>query len=78
MTQDEERYYEAYFDTFASKGWKQFIEDMQGLEETLNDLASINDADSFFLRKGQAQIVARILGFQSAVERSYKDAKETE
>jgi heme oxygenase len=76
MTQDEERYFEAYFDLFASQGWKQFIEDMDGLEESINDLASINDAENFHLRKGQLQIVRRILGFESAIKTAYQDQKE--
>ena len=78
MTQDEERYFEAYFDLFSSQGWKQFIEDMDGLDDTINDLASINDADNFFLRKGQLQIVRRILGFESAIKNAYQDNKENE
>ena len=76
MTQDEEKYYEHYFDTFASEGWKQFIEDMAGLEESVNDLASINDADKFFLSKGQLMIIRRILNFEDAMKKAYQEAKE--
>jgi hypothetical protein len=76
MTQDEEKYYEHYFDTFASEGWKQFIEDMEGLEESVNDLASINDADKFFLSKGQLMIIRRILGFENTMKKLYQMQKE--
>jgi hypothetical protein len=76
MTQDEEKYFEHYFDTFASEGWKQFIEDMAGLEESVNDLASINDADKFFVSKGQLTIVRRILGFENAIKEAYQMQKE--
>jgi hypothetical protein len=76
MTQDEEKYFENYFDTFATQGWKQFIEDMEGLEETVNDLASINDADKFFVSKGQLVIIRRILNFQDAMLKAYQEAKE--
>lgn len=77
MTQDEERYFESYFDLFSTQGWKQFIEDMDGIQETLNDILSIKDSDDYLVRKGQAQIVNRILGFEDAIKFAYKEQKGT-
>lgn len=75
MTNDEEKYFEDYFDTFATPGWKQFMDEMQEIQDELNNLLNVTSADDFLSKKGQAQILNRILNFQSAIERVYKDQK---
>lgn len=73
MDKDTEQYFERYFDLFATDGWKQFIEDMKENKESLSDILSIKDANEFFHRKGQINVLSLILNFQDAIEQSFKE-----
>lgn len=74
MTDKErEDYFDKYWDLFASSGWKQFIEDLNDSAKSLDDICTIKDANEFFYRKGQVEILRRVLNFQRTMEESYKE-----
>lgn len=76
MDKELEQYYEAYFDMFNTKGWKQFMEDMEGNQESLNMVLTIRDANDFYQRKGKLEVLNLILNFKSYIENSYKEAQD--
>ena len=45
MDKELQEYYEESFDTFSSKGWKYFIEDMETLLEALNDFETVDNVE---------------------------------
>jgi len=69
-TQD---YFDRYFDLFASQGWKQFIEDMEDNRTLMSDLLTIKDANDLYYRKGQLEVLNRIVNFQLAIETAYEE-----
>ena len=75
MDKDTERYFENYFDMFATEGWKQFMEDMEENKSTLSSIMSIKEANDFFYRKGQVTTLSLILNFQDSIEQSFKEHK---
>lgn len=75
MDKELEQYFTRYFDLFATEGWKQFMEDMEDNKSTLSDILSIKEANDFFYRKGQINILSLILNFQDAIEQSFKENK---
>jgi hypothetical protein len=78
MDKELERYYETYFDLFASEGWKQFIEDTEGDINLVSDLMSVKDANDLYYRKGQLETLNRIVNFKELIERSYKEQQQDE
>ena len=74
MDKELEQYFEAYFDLFNTKGWLQFMEDMEGNREVLNNVATIKDANDFYIRKGKLEALNQMLNFKAYIENSYKDA----
>lgn len=78
MDKDLERYFETYFDLFASEGWKQFIEDTEGNINLVSDLMSVKDANDLYYRKGQLETLNRIVNFKELIERSYKEQQQDE
>jgi len=74
-TQD---YFDRYFDLFASQGWKQFIEDMEDNRTLMSDLLTIKDANDLYYRKGQLEVLNRIVNFQLAIENAYKEVTDEE
>lgn len=78
MDKELERYFEIYFDLFASEGWKQFIEDTEGNINLVSDLMSVKDANDLYYRKGQLETLNRIVNFKELIERSYKEQQQDE
>lgn len=72
MDKDTQQYFDRYFDLFASEGWKQFIEDMEGNRELMSDLMTVKDANDLFYRKGQVDVLNRIVNFQDSIENAHK------
>lgn len=72
MDKDTQQYFDKYFDLFASEGWKQFIEDMEGNRDLMSDLMTVKDANDLFYRKGQVDVLNRIVNFQDSIENAHK------
>mgnify|MGYP000666364715 CR=1 FL=1 len=70
MTEHEKKYYDNYFDLFASDGWKQFIEDITEIYHSYN-VDHCNSADDLFKAKGERAVLSRILGFSNGIEAAY-------
>lgn len=66
-------YYDAMFDMFSTKGWKEFIADVEFALDAIDNLESITDERHLFNAQGQIKTLKYILGFQSALEQSYED-----
>ena len=73
MDKELQRYYENLLDLFTRDGWKQFIEDIQDNAEVLRDINTINDDKQFWFRRGQLEVVERILSYKVTIKNSYED-----
>jgi hypothetical protein len=72
VDKDTQQYFGRYFDMFASEGWKQFIEDMEGNRDLMSDLMTVKDANDLYYRKGQVDVLNRMVNFQDSIENAYK------
>lgn len=77
MTLDEEKYYDNYFSTFATDGWKQLIEDLQELFDTYQ-IENIQDDMHLKYVQGERQILRRLLQFETGIRTAYDTIKERE
>ena len=73
--QDKElqQYYEEQFSMFATKGWRDFIEDKQTLYEAIDDLATIENEQTLWFRKGQLDILNLILDRAKTYEAAWME-----
>jgi hypothetical protein len=78
VDKDTQQYFDRYFDMFASEGWKQFIEDMEGNRDLMSDLMTVKDANDLFYRKGQVDVLNRIVNFQDSIENAHKVVTDEE
>lgn len=75
MTQEEEKYYNAYFDMFTTEGWKSFVQDIQGVHDGYV-IENIKDSEELYRVQGERNVLQRILGFQNGIEAAYASIKE--
>lgn len=76
MDKELQEYYETLLDLFAHKGWKVFIEDIQGNADMLNDILTIKDEQGFWYRRGQLEAAMRVLSYESTIKDSYDEFAE--
>lgn len=78
MERELQDYYEARFSTMATKGWEDFIEDVQNLYDTYNNIHSAESFEEFHKRKGQLDILNWVLTLKEASEQTYEELKNEE
>ena len=73
--QDKElqEFYEEQFSMFATKGWRDFTEDMQELFTAVDDLTTIDNEHTLWFRKGQLDVIQLILDRKAACERVWSE-----
>jgi len=67
-----EKYYEERFSTMATQGWKQFLEDVQGIFDAVNKVAPIQNELDLYFRKGQLDILQWVLTLKESSEQAYE------
>ena len=72
MNKDLQDYYENYFEMFATKGWKQLIEEV---EESIDafKIDNINNEQELMIARGQLSQLRSLKGLQSVIEQAYED-----
>ena len=69
-------YYEETFSMMATQGWKLLMEDLTKIKNTVNELSTVQDAQSLFHRQGQIDILNLLLTRKEACERAYEELTE--
>ena len=76
MTEQDKEYYDALLEMFTnSKGWKFFQEDIKKFLDAAAVWENLNDANEFFVRKGNLQTLTYVNNFE-AITRSNLDNLE--
>lgn len=70
MDQETQKYYDNYFDLFASEGWKEFITEMREVHENYR-IEQIKDETELNRVKGERATLFRVLRFEDAIRRHY-------
>lgn len=68
-----EKYYEEQFSMFSTIGWRDFVEDMQTLYDAVDDLGTIENAQTLWFRKGQIDILNLILERAKTYEAAWRE-----
>lgn len=64
-------YYEDLLSMYASPGWKHFAEDLAKLKAEANTLAGIESMEQLFIRKGQVDIIDKVIAQPLVTEVAY-------
>ena len=73
MQQELQQYYEDRFSTMTTVGWKQFIEDVQALFDSYNNISTVDTHEELHKRKGQLDILQWVLTLKSVSEQAYEE-----
>jgi len=73
LDKELQQYYEERFSTMATVGWKQFIEDVQALFDSYNNISTVDTHEELHKRKGQLDILQWVLTLKSVSEQAYEE-----
>ena len=73
LDQETEQYYNKYFDLFNNPGWKQLIEELQQNALVINSVEATKDSNDLYVRKGQLNVLAYLINFETATNNNYEE-----
>jgi hypothetical protein len=68
MDNEDDKYVDAMFEMFRTKGWKMLIEDLSKNENNINSVRDTKDSEDLNFRKGQLNILASLVSLETQVE----------
>jgi hypothetical protein len=73
MTDEKlQAYYEERFSMMATQGWKDLIEDAQGFFDGINKVATIQNENELFMKKGQLDVLQWLLSLKDSSSQTYE------
>jgi hypothetical protein len=73
LDQETEQYYNKYFDLFNNPGWKQLIEELKQNALVINSVEATKDENDLYVRKGQLNVLAYLINFETATNNNYEE-----
>ena len=72
MDKELQQYYEDRFTMFTTKGWKDLVEDIQKIKDTIR-VEDIPDEKTLFARKGELRIMNWLINLKDVSEQAHQD-----
>jgi hypothetical protein len=76
MNPELQKYYEERFSTMATEGWKDLMEDIDTMIESLNNISTIPDEKSLQFKKGELSILTWLRTLKEVSERAFEELNE--
>ena len=76
MTPELQKYYEARFDLMSKEGWKDLMDDIDTMIESLNNISTIPDEKSLQFKKGELSILTWLRTLKEVSERAFEELNE--
>ena len=76
MSPELQRYYEARFDLMSREGWKDLMEDIDNMINSLNNISTIPDEKSLQFKKGELSILTWLKTLRQVSTQAYEELNE--
>ena len=76
MSPELQRYYENRFSTMATEGWKDLMEDIDNMINSLNNISTIPDEKSLQFKKGELSILTWLKTLKQVSTQAYEELNE--
>jgi len=73
MTPELDKYYSDRFSMMAMDGWKDLMEDIDNMIESLNNISTIPDEKSLQFKKGELSILVWLKTLREVSQRAYEE-----
>ena len=69
MDKEDEKYVDAMFEMFRTKGWQMLMEDLSKDYNLYNSVTVTKDNEDLWFRKGQLDVLTLVTSLETQVER---------
>ena len=76
MTPELQKYYEERFSTMATAGWKDLMDDVDNMINSLNNISTIPDEKSLQFKKGELSILTWLKTLKQVSTQAYEELNE--
>ena len=76
MTPELQKYYENRFSTMSTDGWKDLMDDIDNMINSLNNISTIPDEATLHFKKGELSILTWLRTLKEVSERAYEELNE--
>jgi len=76
MTPELQKYYEERFSTMSTAGWKDLMDDIDIMIESLNNISTIPNEETLHYKKGELSILTWLRTLKEISERAYEELNE--
>ena len=76
MTPELQRYYESRFDLMSGDGWRDLMEDIDNMINSLNNISTIPDEKSLQFKKGELSILVWLKTLKQVSTQAYEELNE--
>ena len=76
MTPELQHYYESRFDMMSTDGWKDLMEDIDNMVNSLNNISTIPDEKSLQFKKGELSILTWLKTLKQVSTQAYEELNE--
>jgi hypothetical protein len=76
VTPDLQKYYEDRFSMMATGGWKDLMEDIDNMINSLNNISTIPDEKSLQFKKGELSILVWLKTLRQVSTQAYEELNE--
>ena len=76
MTPELQHYYESRFDMMGTDGWKDLMEDIDTMINSLNNISTIPDEKSLQFKKGELSILTWLKTLKQVSTQAYEELNE--
>ena len=75
MDKELQQYYEDRFTMFTTKGWKDLVEDVQKIKDSIK-VEDIQDEKTLFASRGELRIMNWLINLKDVSEQAHQDLVE--
>ena len=68
MDKEDEKYVDAMFEMFRTKGWQMLMEDLSNDYNLYNSVKVTKDNEDLWFRKGQLDVLSKVTSLETQVE----------
>ena len=76
MDRELQDYYENRFGLFGTKGWKELIEDVEKIKESVDSLRGADTLEQLYFKKGELSILNWLLNLEDSSKEVYDQLQE--
>ena len=76
MTPELQKYYEDRFAMMATPGWRDLIDDIEKIKESLNNISVVENEKDLQFKQGELSILTWLSTLKQVSEQAYEDLQD--